>query len=178
MTRQEKPKKKPKKRSKPVLKKKVFPPAFVPTAEMRKDVEMMAAIGMPEKAMATLIKNPQTGTGIDLHTLRKHFHEEILSGAANAYRGILMNLFRMANKREANPVVLSAIEKFMRIVGKRFEDPEDTIDQSQKTEVTVNIDNRSQIAFTKEELFKLPVEDLRRLNEIRQNIPLGGESPL
>lgn len=165
-------------RHKPAAVKKKFDPPFVPTQQMRDDVKTMAALGMPEKAIAILIRNPATNNSIDINTLRKHFDGEILQGAANAYRSTLMNLFRMSQSRQVNPTVLAAIEKTLKIMGKRFEDPEDDIEQLQKTEVTVNIDNRSQIAFTKEDLFKLPKEDLRRLNEIRQTILSRGESPL
>lgn len=146
--------------------------AFIPTEQMRTDVRTMASLGMPEKAMAILTRNPETGKSIDVDTLRKHFEKEIIHGAAHAYRSTLMNLFRLAQSKETNSTVLAAIEKFLKIVGKRFEDKEDQ-DQEQQpgTVVNVHVDNRSQVAFTKEELFKLPKEDLKTLHEIRQKLP-------
>jgi len=55
-------------------------PRFQPTAEERKIVEMMAALGTPLDDMA---RNVRKG-GIDVKTLRKHFDEEISTGATRA----------------------------------------------------------------------------------------------
>jgi len=56
-------------------------PAFKPTAEQRDWVEAMIGYGMPEAEIRLLIKHPQTGKPISLETLRKHFAEEIATGA-------------------------------------------------------------------------------------------------
>src|SRR5215831_3622096 len=56
-------------------------PAFKPTAEQRGWVEAMIGYGMPEAEIRLLIKHPQTGEPISLETLRKHFAEEIATGA-------------------------------------------------------------------------------------------------
>jgi hypothetical protein len=55
-------------------------PKFKPTDEERKVVEMMAALGTPQKDMA---RNVRKG-GIDVKTLMKHFPEEIETGATKA----------------------------------------------------------------------------------------------
>jgi hypothetical protein len=54
---------------------------FKPTAEQRGWVEAMIGYGMPEAEICLLIKHPQTGEPISLQTLRKHFAEEIATGA-------------------------------------------------------------------------------------------------
>jgi hypothetical protein len=58
--------------------------AFKPTAEQRGGVEAMIGYGMPEAEIRLLIKHPQTGEPISLETLRKHFAEEIATGAVMA----------------------------------------------------------------------------------------------
>jgi hypothetical protein len=58
--------------------------AFKPTAEQRGWVEAMSGYGMPEAEIRLLIKHPQTGEPISLETLRKHFAEEIATGAVKA----------------------------------------------------------------------------------------------
>jgi hypothetical protein len=55
--------------------------AFKPTAEQRGWVEAMIGYGMREAEIRLLIKHPQTGEPISLKTLRKHFAEEIATGA-------------------------------------------------------------------------------------------------
>ena len=50
--------------------------AFKPTPEQRGWVEAMIGYGMPEVEI-----RPQTGEPISLETLRKHFAEEIATGA-------------------------------------------------------------------------------------------------
>jgi hypothetical protein len=44
----------------------------------------MIGYGMPEAEIRLLIKHPQTGEPISLETLRKHFAEEIATGAVKA----------------------------------------------------------------------------------------------
>lgn len=55
-------------------------PQFKPTAQERKKVEMMAALGTPQKDMA---RNVRKG-GIDVKTLMKHFGDEVETGAVKA----------------------------------------------------------------------------------------------
>ena len=56
-------------------------PAFLPTREQRDNVELMFGFGIPETDICRVIKNPETGRAIDAKTLRKHFKEEIATGA-------------------------------------------------------------------------------------------------
>ena len=58
--------------------------AFKLTAEQRGWVEAMIGYGMPQAEIRLLIKHPQTGEPISLETLRKHFAEEIATGAVKA----------------------------------------------------------------------------------------------
>ena len=57
---------------------------FKPTPEQRGWVEAMIGYGMSEAEIHLLIKHPQTGEPISLETLRKHFAEEIATGAVKA----------------------------------------------------------------------------------------------
>jgi hypothetical protein len=54
---------------------------FNPTAEQRGWVEALKSYGVPEAEICLLIKHPETGAPISLETLRKHFAEEIATGA-------------------------------------------------------------------------------------------------
>jgi hypothetical protein len=56
--------------------------AFNPTAEQRGWVEALSSHGVPEAEICLLIKYPETGAPIGLETLRKHFAEEIATGAS------------------------------------------------------------------------------------------------
>jgi hypothetical protein len=57
---------------------------FKPTAEQRGWVEAMIGYGIPEAEIRLLIKHPQTGKPISLQMLRRHFAEEIATGAVKA----------------------------------------------------------------------------------------------
>jgi hypothetical protein len=56
-------------------------PAFQPSEEQRRVVEAMVGFGIPEAEICGLIRNPN-GKPIDEKTLRKHFREEIATGAS------------------------------------------------------------------------------------------------
>lgn len=70
--------------------------AFRPTQEQRDLVEAMAAFGIPEEDMVTLIRNPKTGKHIAINTLRKHFHGEQARGLAQANVKVAGALFKAA----------------------------------------------------------------------------------
>ena len=55
--------------------------AFEPTAEQRDNVELMIGFGIPQTDICRVIKNPESGKPIDEKTLRKHFTQEIATGA-------------------------------------------------------------------------------------------------
>jgi len=50
---------------------------FVPTAEQRGNVKVLAGLGMPQEQICRLVTNPQTGKPLDVKSLRKHFRPEI-----------------------------------------------------------------------------------------------------
>ena len=56
-------------------------PAFQPSEEQRRVVEAMVGFGIPEAEICGLIRNTN-GKPIDEKTLRKHFQEEIATGAS------------------------------------------------------------------------------------------------
>jgi hypothetical protein len=69
---------------------------FEPTKEDRRLVESMAAYGVVQDDIARVI-------GVSLATLRRHFREELATGAIRANVRVANNLFRIAcgNGREA-----------------------------------------------------------------------------
>ena len=56
-------------------------PAFQPSEEQRRIVEAMVGFGIPEAEICGLIRKAN-GKPIDEKTLRKHFREEITTGAS------------------------------------------------------------------------------------------------
>lgn len=57
-------------------------PLFNPTDEQRSNVEALVGYGLTHKQIASLIRNPDTNTGISQNTLERHFREELNTGAA------------------------------------------------------------------------------------------------
>jgi len=66
-----------------------MPAAFCPDDEQRRTVEAMISYGIPQVDIARVI-------GIDDDTLRKHFREEIDTGAARANARVAAFLFEQA----------------------------------------------------------------------------------
>ena len=66
-------------------------PAFQPTDEQRKNVEVMASIGIPEENIRLVVRN-RSDTPISRTSLRKHFKKELEIGATklNARVGYFM----------------------------------------------------------------------------------------
>jgi hypothetical protein len=56
-------------------------PAYQPSEEQRRIVEAMVGFGIPEAEICGLIRNAN-GRPIDEKTLRKHFRDEIATGAS------------------------------------------------------------------------------------------------
>ena len=75
-------------------------PKHVPTPEMRKTIEMLAAVGVPHKEIARLHR-----MGND--TLRRCYKDELATGATKANAKVAESLFRMATG--AKPNVAAAI---------------------------------------------------------------------
>jgi hypothetical protein len=67
-------------------------PKFEPSAEQRRLVERMAALGTPETEIAKNV-GPE---GIDPKTLRKHFRRELSTGATKATTRVAETLYQMA----------------------------------------------------------------------------------
>ena len=65
-------------------------PSFRPTAEQRKLVRSLAAVGVPQQGMCVLvgIRSPKT--------LRKHFRPELSNGFAEAYAAVARTAYEMA----------------------------------------------------------------------------------
>jgi hypothetical protein len=83
-----------------------MPSAFCPTDEQRRTVEAMVSYGIPQVDIARVI-----GMGIDDDTLRKHFREEIDTGAARANTRVAQFLFEQATgqRGDGSAAVTAAI---------------------------------------------------------------------
>jgi len=55
-------------------------PAFRPTDEQRKNVEVMASLGIPEENICLVVRN-RSDKPISRNSLRKHFKKELETGA-------------------------------------------------------------------------------------------------
>jgi len=66
-------------------------PAFKPTEDDRKTVELMVAVGIPHEGIARCIQG-----GIDDKTLRKHFPEELETAAIRANTKVAGSMFQSA----------------------------------------------------------------------------------
>lgn len=66
-------------------------PAFVPTAQERKQVEALAGYGVPQDQIALLVRD-----GIDKGTLLKYFRHELDRGMAAANAKVAETLFQQA----------------------------------------------------------------------------------
>ena len=72
------------------------PRRFEPTQALRRQVESLSAFGVPQDDICRMIFNPRTGRPIGLKTLRKHFRQELDSGAAQATAKVVESLYRQA----------------------------------------------------------------------------------
>ena len=75
-------------------------PAFVPTAEDRKQVELLSGMGLPQDQIATLISG-----GISIDTLRKHFESELIAGKAKANSQVAKTLFQKATSGDTTAAI-------------------------------------------------------------------------
>lgn len=75
--------------------KKMGRPPFKPTRKMRTSVERMCAVGDSQDTIARAL-------GIDRNTLAKHFHEELLTGAAKRRREVVDMIFDGASNGNAS----------------------------------------------------------------------------
>jgi hypothetical protein len=81
-----------------------MPARFCPSDEQRRSVEAMVSYGIPQLDIARVV-------GIDDDTLRKHFREEIDTGAARANARVAAFLFEQATgqRGDGSAAVTSAI---------------------------------------------------------------------
>lgn len=66
-------------------------PSHKPTPDDRKQVEMLAGLGIPQEQICLLIQG-----GIDDKTLRKHYAAELVAGVAKANSQVSKSLFQKA----------------------------------------------------------------------------------
>lgn len=78
-------------------------PGFEPTKDQRFVVEQLRAAQHDEPAIAQQIINPTTGKHIDIHTLQKHFAEELKCGSARIFGKIDRGLINAATGHEGIP---------------------------------------------------------------------------
>lgn len=77
-------------------------PAFAPTEDQRRQVKAMAAYGVPQGDIATVLD-------IDVKTLRKHFWTELQTGAIEANAKVAQSLFQRATTEKGSAGVTAAI---------------------------------------------------------------------
>ncbi len=85
---------------------------FVPTSEHRAQIEALAAYGIPQTAMCSLIVNPRTGRPISESTLRKHFRDELESGLWKAVASVASCLYEMTTS--PGPYQAAACQFFLK----------------------------------------------------------------
>ena len=77
-------------------------PAFAPTDDQRRQVKAMAAYGVPQGDIATVLN-------IDAKTLRKHFWLELQTGSIEANAKVAQSLFQRATTEKGSAGVTAAI---------------------------------------------------------------------
>ena len=77
-------------------------PAFVPTEDQRRQVKAMAAYGVPQDDIATVL-------AIDAKTLRKHFWSDLQTGVLEANAKVAQSLFQRATTEKGSAGVTAAI---------------------------------------------------------------------
>jgi hypothetical protein len=77
-------------------------PAFAPTDDQRRQVKAMAAYGVPQGDIATVLN-------IDAKTLRKHFWVELQTGSIEANAKVAQSLFQRATTEKGSAGVTAAI---------------------------------------------------------------------
>jgi hypothetical protein len=72
------------------------PGAFAPTEQLRRQVETLAAFGVPQEDICRMVINPNTGKPIAMQTLRRRFRRELDMGASKATARVVESLYRQA----------------------------------------------------------------------------------
>jgi hypothetical protein len=69
---------------------------FEPAEALRRQVQTLAAFGVPQEDICRMAINPNTKKPIDIKTLRKYFRQELDVGASKATAKVVESLFRQA----------------------------------------------------------------------------------
>ena len=77
-------------------------PAFSPTDDQRRQVKALAAYGVPQDDIATVL-------AIDAKTLRKHFWTDLQTGVLEANAKVAQSLFQRATTEKGSAGVTAAI---------------------------------------------------------------------
>jgi hypothetical protein len=116
----------------PAKKKALGRPQYVPTDEMRKQVELLSGIGVPLEQICTL-------AGVDRKTLSKHYRAEIDMGHAKANSRMAKRLFDIANSDSRDSLTACIFWLKCRAGWKPPADVEVNIDNSTKTATVINL---------------------------------------
>lgn len=79
-------------------------PRFQPTAAMREQVMTLAGYGIPIDGIALLVKNPETGNGISINTLKRYFEHELAAGKHTANSMVVQSLYTKATGKSPQAV--------------------------------------------------------------------------
>jgi hypothetical protein len=71
-------------------------PAFEPTDDQRKQVELLVGLGLTYVEIATVIINPRTNRGISTTTLQQRFEKELAEGQAKVKARVVGSLVQRA----------------------------------------------------------------------------------
>ena len=82
-------------------KKRRGPKEFTPTAEHRRNVEVLAGLGLTHEEICLLIVSPRTGRPVDRETLAKHFRAELDRGVVAVHAAAGRSLMMLIQGRPA-----------------------------------------------------------------------------
>lgn len=116
----------------PPKKRSVGRPQYLPTEEMRKQVELMSGIGVPIEQIGLII-------GIDKKTVQKHYRAELDVGQAKAMSRISKRLFEIATGDGRDSLSACIFWLKCRAGWKPPADVEVNIDNSTKTATVINL---------------------------------------
>jgi hypothetical protein len=117
-------------------------PSYIPTEEMRKQVELLSGIGVPLDQICMV-------AGIDRKTLSKHYREAINIGHAKANSRMAKRLFDIASgdTRDALPACIFWLK--CRAGWKPPADVEVNIDNSTKSATIINLPPEQEQALSR-----------------------------
>jgi len=116
----------------PAKKRTVGRPQYVPTDEMRKQVELLSGIGVPIEQIGLII-------GIDKKTVQKHYRDELDVGQAKAMSRVSKRLFEIATGDGRDSLTACIFWLKCRAGWKPPAEVEVNIDNSNKTATVINL---------------------------------------